>query len=661
MNRGGHEVASVGGYRPEIDGLRMVAVVSVILYHAGVPGFSGGYVGVDIFFVISGFLITAIIARELTSDTFSFIDFYERRARRILPALFAMCAATMLVALLLLTPEQLRHYGQSQFATMTFAANVYFYFRSGYFTPDIHAIPLIHMWSLAVEEQFYVIFPIILLVIAKTTPRARNAIVATIFFASLYLSIRSQESWPLGNFYLVPFRAWELMAGGLVALYEPVIRRMCDSAPRTAQLASSIGLAALLVPIATYSDRTVFPGVNAIPVVFGTAAVIATTARGGIVRDLLAFKPFVWVGLASYSAYLWHQPLFAAVELWLQSRPPMVIRIGLIGVTFVVAWASLVLVERPFRDRRRVSRKMVFKFAAAGTAFFSITGLALHAMDGLPNRFPPAALAEARTMEVSPLREACHTEGLDYRKPDNACTFFKGPARWAVLGDSHGVELAYALGERLRLRESSVIQLTFSGCAPAYRIEVSNPGCSAWTRETVDWLGRQVGITDVVVAYRHLFYLYGDQLRTYPLAPDERPPLIGDVDKETARKLYWDSFDAQIRLLRSKGKRVWVVGPVPDLPTPVERYVFGRTSDSSQPVGVSMDWLDRRVSPTTDRVRAIALRNGAQFIDPSSSLCRGGECHWIANGQVLYFDDNHLSLPGARMIVDEQILARATR
>lgn len=643
-------------YRPEIDGLRTIAVLSVIFYHAGFQFFSGGYVGVDIFFVISGYLITKIIAREMMEGRFSFAAFYERRIRRILPALFFVSAVTSLAAWTWLSPEQLKDYGQSLFATMAFAANLFFYLQSGYFSPEVHTLPLIHMWSLAVEEQFYLIFPILLLVLFRFGRPTINCIVTFLLLTSLFCSLWFQSTLPTANFFLTPLRAWELLTGSLLALNGRPAIEFFRHRRQLSNLIEMLGLALILIPIATYDDTITFPGVAAIPPVLGTAILIASDTPGSFVRLILVFKPMVAIGLISYSAYLWHQPLFAFVQIANETAPTLLTKILLIILTLLLAWISWRFVEQPFRNKGRFTRRQMFTFALTGSLLFAGTGAMMHLGRGFPERFNAATLQLAVTMAPQPNRNSCHTEGKDFRQPPDACVFGGPSTRWAVLGDSHGVELAYALGEQLKSDGIGTVQLTFSGCPPAYRMTTHNPGCADWTRKATDWIASKPDISDVVLIYRHNFHLFGDQLQTYPSLPNSVPLFADGVSANAAREAYVASLDAQIEAFRAAGKTVHVIAPVPELPVHVERYVF--THAAPPAFGSTIDWHQQRSAWIRARLDVLAKRESVDLVDPALSLCPDRFCRWRDGKEVLYFDDNHLSVAGARRLA-RLILATA--
>ena len=360
-------------YRPEIDGLRAIAVAAVILFHAGFALFGGGFVGVDVFFVISGFLITSIIVEELKTGRFSVLRFYERRARRILPALFTVMAACVPFAYRLLSPDDLKDFAQSLAAICLFASNVLFWGESGYFDTQAELKPLLHTWSLAVEEQFYVLFPLLLLVAWRLGRRFLLVLIGAIAALSFITSVEEVKNFPSAAFYLLPSRAWQLLVGALasfvadrwpsVALRQPAVR-----------LASEAfgwgGMAMIVMALFLFDEQTPFPGLNAALPTVGTVLVLLGASDRTSVGRMLAWRPLVGLGLISYSAYLWHQPLFAFTKHALLADLPTDLAIVLCAVTIVLACLSWRYVEQPFRDRSLISRGMVFALSAAGMAAF---------------------------------------------------------------------------------------------------------------------------------------------------------------------------------------------------------------------------------------------------------------------------------------------------
>ncbi|PHQ61093.1 MAG: acyltransferase, partial [Sphingobium sp.] len=333
-------------YRRDIDGLRAVAILPVLLFHAHVPGFSGGYVGVDIFFVISGFLITGIIAREVDEGRFSLVHFYERRFRRIIPALALMILVTLGCAAWLYLPGDLDGVPKSALAATLFASNLWFFTDTGYFAGGADVKPLLHTWSLAVEEQYYIGFPILLMLLARYAPRWRAVVLTMIAAGSLALAIILQRDTSGFTFYLLPTRAWELFAGGLLALgVLPAINRRWIS-----ELVAWGGLLAIALAVTFYDRDTIFPGLTALPPVLGAAALIHASP-GTSVGRLLSLPILVGIGLLSYSLYLWHWPLIVFTEYATDAPLSGAIRLIVMAAALLAAALSWRFVERPFRSR----------------------------------------------------------------------------------------------------------------------------------------------------------------------------------------------------------------------------------------------------------------------------------------------------------------------
>jgi peptidoglycan/LPS O-acetylase OafA/YrhL len=635
-------------YRPEIDGMRAIAVMSVILYHSALGGFTGGYVGVDIFFVISGYLIGSIIMGDIARGRFSFANFYERRIRRIAPPLFLVLAVSSVFAVWLLTPHQLREFGQALIATVTFLSNIYFRMKTGYFGSDTENNPLIHMWSLSVEEQFYLFFPVVLIVAGRWRALRLEWVLPLLFALSLGWCLYRSVTDPSGGFFPAQTRAWELLAGAIVAVYRA--RWMAFAAARSwfGNVVELTGAAAMIVPIFVYTSLTVWPGIATVPVVLGAAAIILASHERSIVGRLLSIPPMVGIGLISYSAYLWHQPLFAFARAALSTNLTVGQDIVLICITLVLAWLSWRFVERPFRKSPSGRHWRVFAVAGAMSALLLAVGAFFHFTQGLPGRFDKQTLALQATTAPSPMRAQCHTEGLDFRTPDKACRFFGKDVTWAVLGDSHGVEISYALAEDLRRKNEGLIQLTFSGCQPALKFESPSPGCSAWLEQATKYLEGQPNVTNVMLTFRHPAYLYGDMKHSYPVLPDAHPNFLFDLSAEAARQAYWNSFAELVTRLRRAGKQVYILAPIPELPVLVDRYIF---RGAAAPAVPSRGVYERRNGEILAKLAAFARQPGVTVLDPSTTMCGRTDCAAIIDRQALYFDDNHLSAAGARRFI----------
>lgn len=428
-------------YRREVDGLRALAVLPVIFFHAGFQAFSGGFVGVDIFFVISGYLITSLILVERQAGTFSLARFYERRARRILPALFFVMLACLPFAWLLLSPADLKRFGQSLVSTSLYGSNILFWLTSGYFEPSGEFKPLLHTWSLAVEEQFYLLFPLAMLIGFRLGMRWLLAILAAAALLSLGAAHWGSQSHPEATFYLLFTRGWELLLGAFVAFY-CLHARHRPPPPLVADIAGAAGLALLAYAIFAFDQHTPFPSLYALIPTVGTALLITFATAQTTTGKLLGSKVLVAIGLLSYSAYLWHQPVFSFARHWELEEPGTMLLASLSAIVFLLAYLSWRYIEAPFRDGRRVTRTQVVAYGSAFSVLFIALGLAGHFSGGFLSRYD----GQDRYLATMDTYEA--REGLkDLSGSIRMKAFDPADARPKVLiiGDSFAEDLINAL------------------------------------------------------------------------------------------------------------------------------------------------------------------------------------------------------------------------
>ena len=349
------KVTDLVKYRAEIDGLRALAVVPVILFHAGFELFSGGFVGVDVFFVISGYLITTILIEDIENKRFSIIDFYERRARRILPALSFVMIFCVPFAWILLSDASLNKFGNGLIGVSLFLSNVVFWRQQGYFDESAELNPILHTWSLAVEEQYYVLFPIFLVLAWRFGKNRVFWMIVVMSAISLLLSEWGWRNQPTANFYLAPTRAWELFAGSLAAF---IVQKQ---GVKKNNFLALLGLAAIIFSIFVYDENTPFPSVYALMPVLGVVLLVLYAEKETLVAKFLSLKVFVGIGLISYSAYLWHQPVFAFFRIYTnQISLHWLLALVLIIITFLLSYVSWRLVEKPFRNRNSINKFLLF-------------------------------------------------------------------------------------------------------------------------------------------------------------------------------------------------------------------------------------------------------------------------------------------------------------
>jgi peptidoglycan/LPS O-acetylase OafA/YrhL len=462
-------------YRADIDGLRGIAVLLVLAFHLGTSKCSGGFVGVDVFFVISGYLIGSIILSEIAVEKFSLLSFYERRVRRIVPALFGMTLVTSLVAYEFLLPAELEEFAKSLLASTFSVSNVYFFHQSGYFEGPAAMKPLLHTWSLAVEEQFYIFLPLFLIAVHKFFPKWQRVLISSVAILSFCASVWGAFHNPSATFYLAHTRAWELLLGTMIVL--DVFPRFSGAISRN--VASIAGLGLILAAAVVYDKATPFPGATALVPCFGAALIIAAGRTGpSIVGRLLSLSPVVFVGTISYSLYLWHWPMivFQGISgILAQGIWPKAAKLVVLAASFLVATLSWKFVEQPFRDRRfRFRRRVLFQIAASSAAALVILGVSTLLTRGFPSRFPPEAVRVASFLEnADPLTEAQYRVGTCFLTSRNLQATFDrsvclrqdpNKRNELLIGDSHAAQLWYGLSSVFT--DVNLMQATASGCKP---------------------------------------------------------------------------------------------------------------------------------------------------------------------------------------------------
>jgi peptidoglycan/LPS O-acetylase OafA/YrhL len=463
-------------YRAEIDGLRALAVLPVIFFHAGFEWLSGGFIGVDVFFVISGYLITTIIITELAREKFSIVNFYERRARRILPALFFVMLISLPFAWFILTPDELTGFGKGLVAVATFSSNILFWLGAGYFAESADLNPLLHTWSLAVEEQFYIFFPIFMLL----TWRIWRVKWILILLIVVFISSLGVAHWASvygfhqkissGSFFLLPTRVWELLIGIFVAFHLKYNGHF--KVLQINNFLSFAGIGMVIFSIFFFSKNTPFPSIYALIPTIGTGLIILAGTPETFANRVLSRPYIVAIGLISYSAYLWHQPILAFSRHFLGIELTNLLKILLIGLTIVMAYLSYRYIEKPFRDKKITPKKVIFIFSVVGIVVFSILGLLIVKEEGFSNRYP--ILSQVQSKLLWPTSNNNNDKCIEKFGGDQYCVV--GNANYEVnsllLGDSHANHFFIGLKSYLEKRKDNLLMIGAGGCPPLIDIDM---------------------------------------------------------------------------------------------------------------------------------------------------------------------------------------------
>ncbi len=663
-------------YRAEIDGLRAIAVVPVVFFHAGFNVFRGGFVGVDVFFAISGFLITTIIVGEMEEGAFSFARFYERRARRILPALVVVMAACILLGWFWMLPSEFDKLAKSVAAASLFVSNFFFWSQSGYFDTTSELEPLLHTWSLAIEEQFYILFPLALLATWKFGRPAVVAAIGLCFILSLALCQHQSRVDPFSDFYLAPTRAWELAAGSLASFVTIKRRAARDN------VLSILGLGLILASVFLYDKTTPFPSLYALLPVGGACLVLVFAVKGTLGARILSQPLLVGIGLVSYSLYLWHQPVLAFARLRLQSTPTTGTSLLLLALTATLAVLSWRYVETPFRDARRFSGRAIF--LGAGVAASSLLAFAVvaTATSGLPGRYSPemAALASELDYRVPRMSE-CFGDVLSFVPPEKSCVYNGRHERKVVIwGDSHSAALAVDLAEQLDEAQVALQQFSFSGCPPilgVHFVEIDRQLCPEYNRRVFDYLKRRPELKDIVLVARWPVYFDGlgydngeggvkDGAMKFLLALPEAKGI--DFYQDSGRvaavgAIFRESIDALLRM----GRNVTLVYPLPEAGRDVAAHLargrlYGDSADA--PLSVSYEFFRERTAAVDAQLDLLGESPALLRVRPSALFCNGlvaGRCVFERGGLPLFLDDNHLNKRGATLVSKEIVAAMKAR
>ena len=666
-------------YRKDIDGLRAIAVISVILFHAGVTSFSGGFVGVDIFFVISGFLITSIITSQLDEGSFSLINFYERRARRILPALFFVMLCTLPFAWFWMLPSNLKEYSQSLVAVPLFTSNILFSITNGYFNMVSELKPLIHTWSLAIEEQYYIVFPLLLLLSWKLR---RN----WIFFGLLTMAIIGlvaaqwgSSDYPDQNFYLLPSRGWEILIGSLVSLSSKYKTKTIGAfIASNGQIYSIVGIIMILYAIVMFDKNTPSPSIYTLIPTIGTALILIFSNNMNAVGKILGHKILFSIGLISYSAYLWHQPIISFFKFRSFYGYSDIYPILVLPLSLILSYFSWKYIEIPFRNKKFIGSKGILYFSCIGTVFFITVGSFLYFENGLrhvSNRFPKNLVWLSMAEKIDTNGQACVLSPLAGTS-FHACNFgdLNASKNIFLYGDSHATAISDELSKALVELKMKGTRIAIPGCNifPEMTMwPITNPthnNCVSKFKGLLSYIRKNNA--DVVLSIRWSFKMYPiiDEPIVMPFKNSE-----GGIENDVQYREYVSFINGKASFSKDSKRlavnnfingflgstdNLYVIYPVPEIGWDIARTNISYYSENRT-------LLDEISIPYSDFARRNRFINSIfseyqtnkKFvpIKPEEIFCNTfveNRCAAQYKTIPFYYDDDHLSDAGAKLVMD---------
>ena len=655
-------------YRAEIDGLRALAVTSVILFHTDFDHFSGGYVGVDVFFVISGYLITSIIVNDLELGRFSVVTFYERRVRRIFPALFFVTLACLPFAWFWFGAKVLEAFSESAMAVALFCSNILFWTESGYFDTQAEYKPLLHTWSLSVEEQFYILFPWLLVLIwwlkqklnwTNASKKVEIGILGFLFVASLCAAQYYCDHAPEANFYLLPTRVWELLIGTFTALYLHR-RNNTVTSLNLLNLSSTFGLILIILAIAHYDSLTPFPSLYALVPTLGTALIILHAQTGTWVHRLLSTKPLVGLGLISYSAYLWHYPLFAFSQYrFLPDSSPQLYALYFV-IILVLAYFSWKYIETPFRNRKFLSRKHLFMLAGAVSLLTFVIGGILTHYDGVPERVNLPDSVDA-SIEWSNRTECFEHEKTNHIRKENwFCLLGRRDQvpTFLLVGDSHSLSLLPAFDQEAAALQISGAYVAKSSCPPLLFVHHIHRGkiddaCRLLNQRVHEWV-KELNVQTVFLVARWSYFTEGDFPNPKNTVRFLTMDKNGKQSIEESRRAFAVGLKKTIQAYSEIGVNVVIVPQVPhQLAYPDSIYFRAfKSSNSSEFLKLLSVPYDMHLELQKSANEQFGNLN-VNLFSIDEIFCDHSYCKIGTVTESYYVDDDHLSNTGAMLLAPQ--------
>ncbi len=633
-------------YRKEIDGLRAIAVLSVIFFHANIPFFKGGFVGVDIFFVISGYLITSLILSEMQANCFSIAYFYERRIRRILPALYFVMLACIPFAWFWMQPSEMVDFANSLLTVPIFSSNFLFWRdQMGYSVPAAQIKPLLHTWSLAVEEQYYLFFPVFFLLAFRI--RFRWSLIFLVFLISLFLAQWTSSHKPIAGFLLLPTRVWEFLAGTFIAYYflksknHPQPKIICE-------ILSLLGIFLILFSIFNFSNTLPFPSFISLVPVFGTILIVSFATKSTLVGSILSSRMLSSLGLISYSAYLWHQPIFAfARNRALTHDPSPNLLFVLSALTICLAFLSFHFIENPFRKKDFVSKKILYLILLALTLFFIIFGVAAKVTHGFSGRYSKEQQTLFNSIQRENVNEIMRSqalgqcflfsENLSDMLTEKCISFQTKSKRVIIFGDSHAAHLSSGVRNFFNKNNYIINQLTMPGCSFIFPA-TQHGKCLDLCNLFIDKLGPTLTNDDILIISTN--WRYG-------------------FNSKTSDQFTLDLLKA-FAVFKKFPSKIIIVGAPPAYKVAPQVIAIREKVFQNQDIVLTPEDSDSMNS--LNKILGRESKNfGFTFLDPSNSMCNKAPqnlCFVKKNNEFLYLDHGHLSEAGSKLVMNQLINLR---
>ncbi len=628
-------------FRYDINGLRAYAVILVVLFHFGITGFATGFIGVDIFFVISGFLMTSIVIKGLEKGNFSLLNFYLARGIRIVPALFVVSTIVIILGWFLVLPTDYKALAKHTFSSINFFSNIVYWRESGYFDTDSHNKALLHTWSLSVEWQFYLVFPIIVALLYKIK-KSRNFLLTFFILGviiSLILSIIITAKSPSAGFFLLPTRAWEMLAGGLIFFIPK------EKVPYKKPL-EFIGFFLIAISCYIFSTNTLWPSYNAILPVLGAFLILLAHQQDSIFTKGSVFQ---WLGNNSYSIYLWHWPIVFFLHYFYKNDDYVFIISGIV-LSIILGWLSYTYIENPTRKKlSNLSKVKAYLLWISAISILSTISIFIFKLDGVKDRFSTKIQNITNvTYDLNPRRKECHGElnGVEIK----SCIYGKGPTNLIVLGDSHADGMLNSVIHALPLN-TSLIAFTIDGCQNVLGLKKTNASnyyCGLRVQKILNIIHQDYKDIPILVINRSNTVFNG-------VLGDTKPEkYVQNIYESFSRKYQHEMRTAYLATYKelSKQNPVFVTTPTPEahahIPTATAKFELYGLSENLLKIPVSEYFSRSEASLETQNIAH--QKYGVNIIDLSKEFCDENFCYFTQNGIPIFYDDDHMSWQASLML-----------